>query len=727
MPSSSIMDEFRILFESAPALYLVLNRELTIVAASDAYLRATMTTREDIVGKSLFVVFPDNPNDPTATGVRNLRASLDRVLQSKTPDAMAVQKYDIRRPEHEGGGFEERYWSPVNSPVFDENDRVLYIIHRVEDVTEFVRLKSLGSKERRHNLALRSRAEEMESEIFLRARQIQEANESLRAANEELARKDKERGLIEIALRQAHADLECKVDERTAELAAAIAELQASEERYRLLFESNPQPMWVYDVSTLAFLAVNDAAIEHYGYSREEFLSMTILDIRTPEERPEVMEAVRNLSSDVTRSVMRKHRTKDGRVIDIEGSSREILFDGHRSRLVLATDITARRLLEEQFRQAQKMEAVGRLAGGIAHDFNNLLTAIIGYSDLLLGTLKEPRLRAEVGEIRHAGKRAASLTNQLLAFSRRQILQPTVLDLNEIVINLEKMLRRLIGEDIELVTINKSELSCIKADISQLEQIVMNLAVNARDAMPEGGKLTIEIANVDLEESYSISHPEVKPGPYVLLAVSDTGHGMDAKTQSQVFEPFFTTKELGKGTGLGLSTVYGIVKQSGGHIWIYSEKGYGATFKIYLPRVNEVVNPAETDLPASRSLTGSETIMLVEDDDLVRKLSTSVLEGYGYTVLAAEDGRQALEFLEPLATTIDLVITDVVMPGMGGAQMVSKLRAIRPNIKILYVSGYTAEASILHGVLEEGVEFLPKPFTPEGLAAKVRNILDSLH
>ena len=1077
--SPSPAPDFRTIFESAPASYLVLSPDLTIVAVSEAYLRATMTNRADIVGRGLFEILPDNPDDPDATGVSNLSASLERVLQSRTADTMAVQKYDIRRPESEGGEFEERYWSPINSPVFSETGELLYIIHRVEDVTEFVRLKRLKNEQYKLTEDLRERADQMETEVFLRAQELQEANRQLRAARE---------------------DLVMRVQERTAELEAAAEALRTSEESYRLLFESNPHPMWVYDVETLAFLAVNEAAVDHYGYSSDEFRAMSIIDIRPPEEVPTLLQTIREMSPDTTSVVFRKHLKKDGTIIDVEGTSREVSLAGRRARLVLAIDVTQRKgqeqalheseeryrtvtetaseaiitidesskilfvnraaeltfgyageemlgqeltmlmpdylrnlhraglkryaatgekhiawhgtelpglhksgaeipleisfgefirngerfftgicrditerkqaeeererlaaivassqeaiisivddhiaswnagaekiygyteaeavgqhislllppervaeleqtrgklqrnerieyleterlrkdgsridvsvsvspikddggrvigaatiarditerkrierelrrseerysdlvenahdiiythdlqgnytsinkageritgytkqeslkmnlaqavapesieysrrmmrqklagdeetiyeldilakdgrripievntrliyqdgvpvgvqgigrdvterkHLEQQLRQSQKLEAIGQLAGGVAHDFNNLLTAIIGYSDLLLRQLgKDARFRAEVEEISAAGKRAAALTNQLLAFSRRQVLQPVVLNLNDVVVNIERMLRRLIGEDIDIVTVTEDGLGLTKIDRGQCEQVLMNLAVNARDAMPNGGKLTIETTNVDLDETYTRHHPEIIPGRYILLAVSDTGLGIDAETQSHIFEPFFTTKDQGKGTGLGLSTVYGIVRQSSGHIWVYSEPGHGATFKVYFPRVDEVGESRTAQLESPSTLSGSENIMLVEDDESVRNLTRLVLEEQGYTVLAAESGAKALEAFGPLATAIDLVVTDVIMPQMNGAELVTRLQEMHPQVKVLYVSGYTEEATIHRGVLLQGVDFLQKPFTPEGLARKVREVLNA--
>jgi len=629
--------------------------------------------------------------------------------------------------------------------------------------------------------------------------------------------------------------------------------LRGSEERYRLLFESNPQPMWVYDLETLAFLAVNGAAVQHYGYSREEFLAMTVKDIRPPEEVPALLELLARPVSGLEKAGKWKHRKRDGGVINVEITSHQLTFAGRRAELVLGNDvtertkaeaalraaeekyrgifenavegifqstpegqwisanpalahmlgyespqelmasvtdierqlyveadsrveyrrqleehgivrggvtqfrrkdgsslwvsvsaravrdesgalvsyegsvedITERKRLEEQLRQSQKMEAVGQLAGGVAHDFNNLLTAITGYSDLTLRRLRaEDPLRRNVEEIKRAGDRAASLTRQLLAFSRKQVLQPKVLDLNAVVSDMEKMLRRLIGEDVELRTALDSELGSVKADPGQIEQVIMNLAVNARDAMPHGGNLIIETENVYLNEGYATSHIAVKPGAYVMLAVSDTGCGMSEETQSRIFEPFFTTKEVGKGTGLGLSTVYGIVKQSGGNVWVYSEAGEGTVFKIYLPRVDEAAQDYKPDHGGEESLDGTEIVLLAEDDERVRGLVRAVLEGYGYRVLEAEGGSAALSVSERHEGPIHLLLTDVVMPKMSGRELANHLARSRPGMKVLYMSGYTDESIVHHGVLDAGTPFIQKPFEPEALARKVRELLD---
>src|SRR5258706_2214704 len=425
--------------------------------------------------------------------------------------------------------------------------------------------------------------------------------------------------------------------------------LRDTEERYRLLFESNPQAMWVYDRESLAFLAVNNAAIAHYGYSREEFLSMTIKDIRTPESVPNLL---KNLSDEGGLKVAGgwKDQKKDGTTIDVAIISHALIFAGKNAKLVLASDITERkraeealRESEEQLRQSQKLEGVGQLAGGIAHDFNNLLTVIIGFSSLAMrGLQSEDPLLSNLEEIKKAGERAASLTRQLLAFSRRQLLQPKILNLDSVVSEMEKMLSRLIGENIDLRAELEPNLGSVKADPGQIEQIILNLAVNARDSMPEGGKLTIETGNVDLDEEYVKQHVGAQAGPHVMLAVSDTGCGMDQQTQARIFDPFFTTKELGKGTGLGLSTVYGIVKQSGGNIWVYSEIGRGTTFKIYLPRVDEGAQQYKRISHLDDNSQGIETILLVEDEEMLRKLAHQTLRIYGYQVLDAADGESAV-------------------------------------------------------------------------------------
>ena len=677
-------------------------------------------------------------------------------------------------------------------------------------------------------------------------------------------------------------------------------ELAKSEERYRLLFINNPVPMWVYDIETLDFLDVNDAAIGSYGFTKEEFLSKTILDIRPEEEVPALLRYLAGKQDGSERIRFWKHRKKDGTVIDVEIISHTFVVAGKKAELVLANDVTEQRRIgeiqerraahmalradisaalaestaslkevlekcaevlvqhlevalahvwtlnkeedvlelqasastrslnaareisfemekispgddkylayitndaqndprvldknwaeregmtafaeypltlegkplgkiaifareklpedtldamysiadiisqgierkrteealrqsEELLSQSQKLEAIGQLAGGIAHDFNNLLTAINGYSELSWRMLRdEDPIRRNLEEIKKAGERAAALTRQLLAFSRRQVLQPKALDLNAVVSDLEKMLTRLIGEDIDLQAALDSKLGSVQADPGQIEQVIMNLVVNARDAMPGGGKLTIETANVYLDKNYVAPLNSIAPGHYVMLAVSDTGMGMDEETIQRIFEPFFTTKEVGKGTGLGLATVYGIVKQSGGNVTVYSEPGRGTSFKIYLPRIDEIAPSAEQRLnqESSEIPHGTETILLAEDEDVVRKLTCEVLEMYGYRVLEAANGGSALLICERETEPIDLLLTDVVMPEMSGRELADRLLKIRPEMKILFMSGYTDNTISHQGILEEGENFIQKPFSPESLALKVREILD---
>jgi signal transduction histidine kinase/CheY-like chemotaxis protein len=432
------------------------------------------------------------------------------------------------------------------------------------------------------------------------------------------------------------------------------------------------------------------------------------VDVRRPEELAMLASAMNRMADDLLKS---------RRELEVYSQTLESRVEERTRELSQAQD---------QFRQAQKMEAVGRLAGGVAHDFSNLLTAITCYSDLLMSSLAEgdPR-RGDLEQVKHAADRAASLTRQLLAFSRRQVLQPRVLDFNAVVGSVDKMLRRLIGEDIDLVTVPAPALGWVKADPGQLEQILMNLAINARDAMPRGGKLTIETANVELDGAYVRQHVAVQPGLYVMLAVSDTGCGMDAEIRSHLFEPFFTTKEVGKGTGLGLATVYGIVTQSGGTVSVYSEPGRGTTFKIYLPRVEDAVGrPVPAASPAT-PVEGSETILVVEDEEAVRLLTCEVLKRNGYTVLEARHGDEALAVSDRHEGRIAPMLTDMVMPGKKGPDVARQLAAVRRDMKVLYMSGYADNGIVHQGALEPGLAFLAKPFTPSALARKVREVLDA--
>ncbi len=511
-------------------------------------------------------------------------------------------------------------------------------------------------------------------------------------------------------------------------------QLDEQEELFRLIGENAADMIAVVDTNGRR-LYNSPAYQKVLGYSPEELRTTSSFEQIHPDDRPRVMEAAEEARrTGLGRRVEYRILHKDGTWRTVESTASVVRnAKGEIEKFVVVNrDITERKQAEEalsqsekQLRQAQKMEAVGRLSGGIAHDFNNLLGVIIGYSESLEARLdqNEP-LRKSAEEIKKAGQRAASLIRQLLAFSRQQVLEPKVLDLNAVVAEVEKMLRRVIGEDIELTTVLDPATARVKADQGQIEQVIMNLAVNARDAMPEGGKLTIETANAALDEGLARHSPYVRPGPYVLLAVSDTGIGMDAETQVHIFEPFFTTKELGKGTGLGLATVYGVVKQSGGYIWVYSEPGKGTTFKVYLPRVDEVVPAARVDARSALSSQGWETILLVEDEEPLRALTGGLLVESGYNVLVADSGAQALELAERHEGPIHLLLTDVVMLGMSGLRLAEKLVAARPETRVLYMSGYADRAIDRHGILAPGTLLLQKPYARDSLIRKVREALD---
>jgi two-component system cell cycle sensor histidine kinase/response regulator CckA len=653
----------------------------------------------------------------------------------------------------------------------------------------------------------------------------------------------------------ANQELSESIDE--AQQSRDVAE--AAEQRYRILFDRSPSPLWVYDLGTLEFLAVNDAAVAHYGFSRDEFLGMTLREIRPPEDVAALLESHRTGGRGLAASGVFRHRKRDGTIIWVEIRSHDMSFGDRAARLVLATDVTeqlraredmqsskerlrvlveasplaivgydldwavrswsraaelmfgwserevvgqrppfvpedrteeSRRLhaavlggasltgvqavrqrrdgslmdmsisasplrdgagdvvgfvsiyedvtertrteralkaSEEQLRQAQKMEAVGRLAGGVAHDFNNILTTIQSYAEFLATEFGEetPHL-ADLREIQKEADRAAGLTKQLLVFSRKQVLESQVLDLNAIVAETERMLRRVIGEDIELVTRLDPELGQIQGDAVQFSQVLLNLAVNARDAMPEGGRLLIETVNVHLDEAYAVEHRGAVPGPHILLTVSDTGIGMDAATKTRIFEPFFTTKEPGKGTGLGLSMVYGFVQQSGGSIWVYSEPGEGSTFKVYLPQVTGSATVMSQPLATVATSVGAgdgATVLIVEDEAAVRRVARRTLAERGYTVLEAANGREALELAAGHEGPIDLVLTDMVMPEMRGGELAARLRRARPEARLLMMSGYTEEAASRQAILEAGNAFLEKPFTARRLLEKVQQVL----
>ncbi len=557
--------DFRALFEGAPGLYLVLTPQLNIAAVSEAYLRATMVTRNDVIGRGLFDVFPDNPDDPAADGVSNLRASLMRVLKNRRPDAMAMQKYDIRRPAEEGGGFEVRYWSPLNTPVLNAKSELAWIIHRVEDVTDLVRL----------------RAREESHDQLQRDQQV--VINQLRAANQELGH---------------------QIDENA----------------------------------------------------------------RLGKERDRA---------------------------------------------------------EDQLRQAQKMEAVGNLTGGMAHDFNNLLGVIIGNLDVLRGARKsDPELMELTGEALEAALRGADLTRRLLAFARRQPLRPERIDVNELIDGITRLLTRTLGDHLAVSVNLAKTLWPVVADPTQLWTSVTNLATNARDAMPNGGRLTISTANKQLDAQYAAERSEVAPGDYVVVEVTDTGLGISPEILSHIFEPFFTTKDREKGSGLGLSMVFGFMKQSGGHVSVYSEPGVGTTFRLYLPRASEGAYVVPTPSKSVAVSGKGETVLMVEDNAALRKIAVRQIQELGYHVIDVGGGAEALEVLS--GKVIDVLFTDIVMPGrLNGFELSRRALELRPKLRVLLTSGFP-DAHIgdeAQGALR-GLILLAKPYQQEELARALRAILD---
>ncbi len=503
--------------------------------------------------------------------------------------------------------------------------------------------------------------------------------------------------------------------------------LRQSEERFRALIENASDLLVVFDEQGTITM-VSPAVREALGWSPEEMLGRPGGDFIHPDDLPEaarvLAEVVASPSRAVRATIRLRHRDGSWRVIQ---TSLRSLLDVPSVRGIVSNgrDVTEQRQLEQRLLQAQKLEGVGRLAGGVAHDFNNLLVAILGYAQFLEEGIRSGRPSLDdLAEIREAGEQARDLTRQLLAVARRQVVEPRVMDLNDVLRDAERLLRRVLGEDVALTVVPAADLWRVKADPAQVQQILLNLAVNARDAMPQGGKLTLETANALLDERYAEAHPGVRPGPYAVLAVSDSGVGMSPEARAHLFEPFFTTKPPGEGTGLGLATVYGIVKQAGGHVSVRSEPGRVTSFRIYLPRSEEVAATLEPR-PAPRDHVGTETVLLVEDAPAVRELAARALAESGYRVLQARNGREALEAAEAEAGPVHLLRTDVVMPDMSGQKLAERLRQLRPATRVLYMSGYTENTIIHHGVLDPGVNFLPKPFTPTSLQEKVRQVLDA--
>lgn len=660
------LPDFKGLFEGAPDQYMVLSPSLTIVAFSDAYCRATMIRREDAIGRHLFDVFPDNPDDPTADGVRNLRASLTRVLQYRRPDPMAVQKYDVRRPESQGGGFELRYWACVNTPIFNAADEVAFLLHRAEDVTELIRLQEVGETQRDN------------------------------------------------ARRQEQ----------------VIDQLRSTKRFLDAVVDNLPNMLFVKSYPDCRFVLFNRAGEKLLGYPSETFLGKTDYDFFPQEQADHFVSNDRRILEKGMPELIseepvatRHHGTRTLRTIKVpvhdEQGRPEYL-------LGLSEDITDQKALENQLRQAVKMEAVGQLTGGIAHDFNNLLGVVVGNLDLAMERVTDPAIRELMGDALNGALRGAELTRRLLAFSRSQPLQPTVIDLNKSLPQMAAMLRRTIGETIEVELHPSTDLWPAMVDSAQVDEAVLNLAINARDAMPRGGKLTIETGNAHLDEEYAARHAEVTPGDYVQLTISDTGSGMSPEVIEHCFEPFFTTKEVEKGSGLGLSMVYGFVKQSGGHIKIYSELGHGTSVKLYFPRASRDAEIAQAvPMSAGVPVAAGQWVLVVEDNPELRAVSVKQLADLGYRTHEAANAHEALELLARHAD-IRILFSDIVMPGgMTGTELAREARHRHPHLRVLLTTGYAARAAAngFHDI--GGLELLLKPFRKADLGRKLLALLAS--
>ncbi|MGA2984964.1 MAG: PAS domain S-box protein, partial [Terriglobia bacterium] len=750
-------ERLRLFVEHAPAPIAMLDRNMKYLAASRRWLADCRLGDKDIVGRSYYDLFPNLPDRWKEVHKRCLAGGVEKSEEDSIihPDGTTDWvRWEIR-PWHEPNGqvgglllfseiiterkraeqalrdSEERYRrflelnaagvlrSTLDGKILDCNRSLVRMLgydsieglksHNTDDLYFFPGFRDLILKRAKTESVL------VGNEMCLKR---MDGSPVWVLFNVSLIDGDGETGgvlegtLIDITVRK-RAEEALKNNEATLARAQRIAHLGN----------------WVQDLIKDE-LHWSDECYRIFGVTAEAFRPSFEEFLRRvhPEDRGMVKKAYTDaLYQD-------KPYSLDHRIVLPDGSSRYVHEEAEITRdeagkaismLGTVHDVTEQKQLEQQFRQAQKMEAVGRLAGGVAHDFNNLLTIINGYSEFTLDGLKldDPN-RKHVEEVRKAGERAASLTRQLLAFSRQQVMDLQVLDLNSVITSMNMMLGRLIGEDINLVTVTGKDLGRVKADPGQIEQIIVNLAVNARDAMPQGGKIIMETRNVDLDAPYAQTHGVVKAGPYVMLAMSDTGIGMDAETQKRIFEPFFTTKEIGKGTGLGLSTVYGIVKQSDGYTWVYSEPGKGTTFKIYLPRIDEPLEVHGLENADAEAARGTETLLVVEDEPAVRMLVLESLRMKGYRVLEASNGAEAISIAAQNPRSIHLLIADVVMPEIGGRVLAEGLMSTHPEMKVLYMSGYTDNAIVHHGVLETGTAFLQKPFTPKALAQKVREVLN---
>lgn len=804
---------YRALFESAPGCYLVLTpADLRIVAVSDAYLTATMTTRSAIAGRKLFEVFPDDPTDPRADGVRNLSASFERVKATGRSDVMAVQRYPIRRPESEGGGFEERYWSPVNHPLFGPDGQLEFIIHRIEDVTEYLCLKADAGEIEQARRTLESRSRQAEPDIVLRSQELKRAHDRL-AESQALLRiatqvtrlgawivdlpdlalswSEEVREILELpgdhaprlgklldhyvpehrqAIRAAFEsciesgtpyDLELQVVTATGRriwtrsIGEAVRDPEGRIVRVQGAFQDISGQRAAADqlhllrtaVSRLndvvmiteaepieepgpRIVFVNEAFERLTGYALSEVIGKSPRILQGEKTERDELDRIRAALKawQPVRAELTNY-AKDGRELRIELDIVPIAdATGWYTHWVsVERDVTERRLLAERLGQSQRLESVGQLTGGVAHDFNNLLTVILGNSELLRELLDSDLDKQRLAEaIFRAAQRGAELTQQLLAFARQQPLDPRPLDVGELLANMRGLLCRTLGEHIDVRVVCGEGVPHALIDSGQLESAVLNLCINARDAMSDGGRLILETAWCGIDAESAPRHGDVAAGEYVLLTVSDSGVGIPPEHMSRIFEPFYTTKPRGKGTGLGLAMVYGFVKQSGGHISIYSEPGHGTTVRLYLPAAAERV-AAVTEAPPSPlvgdSNRGSESILLVEDNELVRRYTAQQLMLLGYRVIEAENGPEALKVLRS-EESIDLLFTDVVMPGgMNGRQLAEEAGRLRPGLPVLYTSGYTENTIVHQGRLDAGVRLLVKPFSRVALAQAVRESL----